>query len=373
MSGQAAYNGMAGTSIGLNLKNTINLQNPALWSYNDITRFQISYKQNQTIASDNNRSTMQTDGSFDGIQVLFVADTASRTTFGLGINSQSNQNYQIVIPQQVTIEGLTVVGNTEYIGVGGITNFFYGGSTELFNRFTLGLYGKSYVGRMEETVESEFAQNYAFTTRTRFNRSFSGFGLRAGLSYRIDNLLIGAFYEPPTNMSVNLNTIYQSAVNADTTFSNSQSFVLPSSYGIGMSYLTGKFLIGADFQIQDFSNLNYRNRNNVTYGVNTNSSIGFTRLGSRFINADYFDRVSYKAGLGFRQNYYSVNNTAINEYLLGLGMALPLPNSGILDLSAQIGNRGTTANNNINELFMRFNFSLSIGETWFVPFKRDND
>jgi len=370
-SASAPYNGMGGAAVAVPFDNSINLFNPAMWSFTTTTRFQIGYNQNQTISSDGLRSNYQTNGKFDGAQILFALDTANGIALSFGLNSNATQNYNVSTTLSNYIEGIAANGKSFYQGSGGLTNFYIGASTKILKYFSLGAYYKTYVGKAEDKSKSIFYENYAYTTETVFQNSYTGQAARLGLGFNYEDLTLGAFYETAASMNADVSTIYQSVINLDTTFTSNYKFTIPSSIGFGASYKTGKFLFAADYKAQDFTAFDFRKRDIVEYVPSQNFSLGVARFGSKLTSADYFDRITYKFGLGYNTLYYKVNGQNVSEIFGTYGMQFPLPGTGLVDAAIAGGQRGSLDNGLIREIFFRMNFSLSIGESWFHPFRRE--
>lgn len=370
-SASAPYNGMGGAAVAVPFDNSINLFNPAMWSYATTTRFQIGYNQNQAISSDGKINNYQTNGKFDGAQILFSLDTANGIAMSFGLNSNATQNYNVSTTLSKYIEGITANGVSYYQGSGGLTNFYIGASTKLFKYFSLGAYYKTYVGKAEDYSKSIFFENYSFTTATLFQNSYTGGAARFGLGFKYEDWTLGAFYETPAKMNAEVSTIYQSVVNVDTTFSSSYKFTIPAAIGFGASFKTGKFLLAADYKAQDFTGFDFRKRDIVEYVPSQNFSLGVARFGSKITTADYFDKITYKLGLGYNTLYYKVNGQNVSEVFGTYGMQFPLPGTGLVDAAIAGGQRGSIGNGLIREIFFRMNFSLSIGESWFHPFRRE--
>ena len=78
----------------------------------------------------------------------------------------------------------------------------------------------------------------------------------------------------------------------------------------------------------------------------------------------------YRAGVNFANTGLVVKNESIKEFGISFGLGLPVgqrsrdPFSN-LNLGLEIGKRGTTNNNLIQENFINFNVSLSLNSRWF--------
>jgi hypothetical protein len=56
---------------------------------------------------------------------------------------------------------------------------------------------------------------------------------------------------------------------------------------------------------------------------------------------------------------------------LSFGMDLPITTDALLGLALTGGQRGTTNNGLVKEMFARFTVSVTINEIWFQPFARE--
>ena len=85
---------------------------------------------------------------------------------------------------------------------------------------------------------------------------------------------------------------------------------------------------------------------------------------------NYFSRVIYRFGAYYEKGNLQLNNKNINEFALTVGASLPFANSNInrmsyVDLGLELGKRGTTQNNLINQNFVNFKIGLNFADLWF--------
>jgi len=367
----AQYAGMAGTSIAMPLANGININNPAMWSYNQTTKMQLGYKFNQNLISNNDLSVAQFNSKLDGLQLMMVIDTSYGFSIGMGLYSYSNIDFKYSKPEFAKVDDdFTATGKTIKTGDGGIATGYFGFSIEPMENLSIGLTANINFGRIFVSSESIFEERNAFDQLATFEDRVLGDFYKIGLSYKLNDFIIGGFYETSSNMEIQSTTVYLRSIKtiAGTT-SDTNSIVVPSKFGLGFSYTNGRYIMGLDFISQDFTGLNYKKPESVSFGTNNVISIGGVRTGSKSINANIFDKVSYMFGLGFRQYYYNVLGNDINEYFASFGFSLPITKNTFFDTSIIIGSRGTIENSLVNEKFAKFNFNVSIGETWFKPYK----
>ena len=82
--------------------------------------------------------------------------------------------------------------------------------------------------------------------------------------------------------------------------------------------------------------------------------------------------IRYRLGIYNSKTYLSLKNHQLNEKAITLGFGLPLKRSGsLVNLSAELGQMGTTDDGLIQELFARFKIGFVFSDIWFVKRKYD--
>ncbi len=375
----AVYDGMAQTSIAMPSSHAINKTNPAMWTFVDLTRMQVGYNFNQHIVTSDEESTLyQNNGKISGINGLFMIDTTLGAAVTFGLEPYSSINYAISAPIAHAFEDDTLKGKNIFDGKGGISKIHLGYAMHITDNISLGAQFYALFGIANYTNTTQLFNEDTYYRVRGSKDDFEGVGYKFGVAYNWDRkLFIGGFFEKNPNLDINNETKDYTPVSInddklDTTYTSSYTSVIPNRFGLGVSYLTGKFRFGADFEMQNFTDFTYRaGALDFKYDNSWRMSIGIERIGNRSFLADYLDRVTYRVGFGMKDLYYEVNGNAIKELYGSYGMQMPLPGSAIIDASVNAGIRGTTNSNLVKEYFVRFTINFSIGETWFKPFKRE--
>ena len=130
-----------------------------------------------------------------------------------------------------------------------------------------------------------------------------------------------------------------------------------------------KWFIGAEYTFQnplEFTGGIYDNIDFYHYDKFSNISFGgFYTPKMNSLNS-YFQRVTYRAGINYQKTGLVVNDTDINEYGISFGVSLPMGlKLSNVNLGFEIGKRGTSDNNLIEEKFYNFRLSLSLNDKWF--------
>lgn len=369
----AAYMGLAGTSIAMPSETSINFKNPALWSAVKSTRLQAGYRFNQHISDATSGANWQNNANLSGFSALFAIDTNRGISASIGIAPYTSINYLTATVINESLNDVPLEGTNTYQGKGGITQAYIGFSTKIIENLAVGASIFTNFGKVSHSRTTEFTNDpYLFTYSNTRNDFFSGIGYKAGLFFEpISNLSVGYFFETNNQLSVESTYNYTSSLIGDTSFSRNSDYEFPISQGFGLSYLTGIFLIGTDFSFQDYSNFTYNAGNNSQFTDSWQLSFGLTRFGNTSINASTLDKSAYKFGFAARKLYYNLYNNDIMEYVLSVGASVPFSESFNTDIGFSFGTRATASNNLIKEYFAKMTVDLSIGEVWFIPFKRE--
>jgi hypothetical protein len=80
----------------------------------------------------------------------------------------------------------------------------------------------------------------------------------------------------------------------------------------------------------------------------------------------YWKRIVYRTGVRFENTGLIINNQVIKEFGISFGVGLPVGRIfSNANLGFEIGKRGTTNANLVEENFVNFQLSLSLNDRWF--------
>jgi hypothetical protein len=139
------------------------------------------------------------------------------------------------------------------------------------------------------------------------------------------------------------------------------------SFGAGIGE-PRKWFLGAEYTYQNTSefsnplvtidNANYVNASNISIG-------GFIIPKSDSFSS-FWKRATYRAGVHFENTGLEINNETINEFGMSFGVGLPVGKwFSNVNLGLELGRRGTTNQNLIQENFVNFQLSMSLNDIWF--------
>ena len=126
--------------------------------------------------------------------------------------------------------------------------------------------------------------------------------------------------------------------------------------------------MGAEYSFQqmgDFENT-FLGLDNIDYGdANTYALGGYWIPDYRSLTG-YFNRITYRAGLRYDMTGMTINNKEINNFGITFGLGLPLgADFSNLNVGFELGRRGTTDANLIEESYFKVNIGLSLNDRWF--------
>lgn len=381
----AYYDGVAGAATAMPSQDHINLANPAMWTYNKNTRLQFGYRFNQNMIEsgtefgDDGNTLYQNNGMVDNFSVVFAIDTALGISAGAGLNRVSDINYYFASPFAIEDNGLGLSGKTYFRGDGGINNAHLGAAFRLFDRISIGAQLGYYFGDIEQSVQTIYDQALAYPTDYYRDIRVTGLNTRLGFDVKAtENLNISAYFASDLGLELDNRLLTYTATastgtNIDTLESLGGTAEMPTRIGLGASYLWDRVRLVGDFGYVMAEGIDFRAPQDGQLRDAFSFSLGAERIPSRFASSRFGERVSYRLGLSYRQLYYQLKGQDIDEMLVSAGISLPLPGTAIIDFGLSLGQRGTLEAGLVQESFLRLNFALSIGDTWFIPFERGYD
>lgn len=274
------------------------------------------------------------------------------------------------------------------LSVGATANFIFGTinqTTDVIYPSSISYYN---VKREHATQVNDFAINGGLQTHFIID-SVKHKGFRHLLKERI---IIGSgFYiNSPANLKAKQsNIIYNYALDGfgaakpKDTILNSQDIngnvTLPLEMGVGLSFKKGEKLTvlidGAttnwkNYKNFDLLNSEFKNSYRISTGIN------YVPNKLAFGSSNYVKRIHYRIGASYTDGYLDLKNTKINNYSISAGLGLPVgigrfDEIGMINISAQYGRLGTTANNLLQEEYVRLNIGFTFNKRWFIKYKYD--
>lgn len=364
----------------------INLQNPATYNSLKFTTF--------TIAGSNTGTKFKTSSVEDSanrttLDYLAVALPFNKLGFAFGLMPYTSVGYKI--------QNEKVVNNInqyrQFEGSGGINRAFVGAAYQITPKFSIGADFQYNFGSIEtKSIVGIPDLGVQYPTREINTADYNGVSFNIGATYQTKlnerlNWYGSATYTPKSTLKSTtqreLATITLTTQNDEviveqlTKGSFEDDLKMPSKFSIGSGVGEArKWFAGLEYTFQESNKLGNRFDAVTNAGFEPSHKIS---LGGYFIPKymsynSYLSRVTYRAGLKFEKTGLVVNNQDINDFGFTLGMGLPLGGNiggSNLNIGMEMGRRGTTTANLIQENYVNFMVSLSLNDKWFIKRKYD--
>jgi hypothetical protein len=288
----------------------------------------------------------------------------------------------------------TNVVNYTYTGDGGLSKSYIGYGLNITKNLAIGANVSYIFGDLKQYSSTELPNLYGnFNTRQEQNNSIGGLNYDYGAQYTIPfsderRLTIGYAGSAGTKLNSQSSfVVSQYTTDYSTNNENAASdtiinrknanskITLPLMNRIGFSYQADrKFLFGADYSMSNWSKYSI---DGVNQGLQNSSSLAIGGQITPNANSlhSYLAVVDYRLGAHFDKTYISVNNQDIKQYGVTFGLGLPLiPNGGSfykVNVTGEIGQRGTLSNSLVKETYFNLHLSFTLNDKWFQKYKFD--
>ncbi len=300
---------------------------------------------------------------------------------GFGIMPYSSVGYNIV--DEIT-NGAQPRTNL-YNGTGGLSRVYYSVGYGIIKNLSIGATVNFNFGNIEsERLQQQ--EDVQFGSFDRRNSKINGFDFNYALNY---TPTINDKYTLRTSVRINTQgnlvskndrsigsfsvatggTIEEIEIDLDAQNLKNTEFKIPTttSLGLGIGQKL-KWFIGGEYSFQGLSSFDspFLGVDNIVYKDASSFALGgfYTPDNSSFSN--YFNRVTYRAGLRLDNTGMVVNDVDINNFGITFGLGLPLGRSlSNLNIGFELGRRGTTKADLVEESYFKINVGLSLNDRWF--------
>lgn len=274
--------------------------------------------------------------------------------------------------------------NNVYEGSGGINQFYIGSSFDLTRNLSVGVNVAYLFGTMNHKTATEFPDTlFRFNAKTVNSTRVHDFILNYGVMYHKQRLngfqyTLGASFFAQTDLNstsdkfsytYTKSTIGVEALRDTLVYRKGadEKITIPLGVGVGFSFgKTDKWLVGGDFAYKQWEKFNYSASPEALVNNSQFALGGYFNPSSSTVS-NYFNKISYRAGLKYSNGFLELRNQRIEEFGISFGVGLPLPRtSSTINLAVELGSRGTKKENLIQENFVKFTLGVSIFERWFV-------
>jgi hypothetical protein len=380
----------------------VNLKNPASYAYGFIPYEDTSGKGGIKMATFetgviNNSLSLTTEGQTTRSSNAFLSYIAFNIPvsrhfgLGMGLTPVSTEGYNITTNYNVpsiTKNGTYLsdtIAENQYQGYGGINKVYLAAGWSPFKGFALGVNGSYMFGNLTNEEDVYLPPNInGFNTLKIEDVDIHSFYADFGMMYTFRvpfahkwTITLGATYAPPLNINASYSGFAGSQyVNGGSL--TTMDTVIDTSYNGKLKMLTIKegeqWTISFDYTQQDWNQfLFFGQSENLTESYKY--AFGMQFVPKKLYARSYFQRIHYRIGASYGQDYLDLNNTPLKEtnFTFGLGLPIgpanPFRNPAIINLAIQFGSMGTTSNGLIQENYVKLMAAFTFDDRWFDKHK----
>lgn len=359
----------------------LNIQNPASYSSLKLTTFSLGGTYGTTKLK---TSSQIANARRTTIDYLAFGLPLGKFGVGFGLMPLSSVGYNIETSVAATTSPITTPQQIKkFTGNGGINKVFLGTGYAFSPNFSAG-FDLSYNFGKIETYSLRFVEGLQYGSREKNLSDIAGVSFTLGINYKtkINSKLTGftsLTYSPQSDFKAinerNIATIQYSdsgseiivdpiAVNVANTIIKMPAKI---AFGVGIGQ-NKKWMLGTE--VTYLQNSEMGNRFNDITNATFQNAIKYN-LGGYYIPnfssfSNYFQKITYRAGLRYESTGLVINNKSIIDYGITTGLGLPI--TGIfsnVNIGFEYGKRGTIDNNLIQENYTNIFIGLSLNDKWF--------
>ncbi|MCD6346691.1 MAG: hypothetical protein J7L96_04645 [Bacteroidales bacterium] len=276
---------------------------------------------------------------------------------------------------------------SKFEGKGGVSQFFISQSFSPIKYVSLGVNFSYLFGPINHSKSLIFPADSSFFSTKSINTAVVGginlsFGAQVNIPLKDDCFLtLGGIYDPRSVVRTESRKLVYATGQGivDTLYYNenpNNSIVLPMAYGGGFSFgKKDKFTIGGDYRTQNWKNASFLGQAD-SLANSQEFIVGMEYIPDMYSPLYYYKRMKYRAGFRYANSYIQLRNTQLKEFGINFGVGLPIRalrggRYSSVNISAEIGKRGTISNNLISEFYGLLSVQVTLRDRWFKKYQYD--
>lgn len=393
--GTAFNKSMGGVGIATRNHRHINILNPAAASARDTLAFMADFglfSDNKLFEQGGKKSASNTFSIANLVMSFPIYRTSAMMVgvvpvSGIGYNYTSYLNNPGIIAQTGDVYHSAT-------GSGAIYEAFAAASVTFWKRLSVGAQVNYDFGQLDRESRQTFSDSSYSGIYIGSTAQLTGFSGKFGVQYEHplgnkSRIAAGATYRTATNYKGYIESIEYSAnsamsdtlgYHADTLAHTPGKLKMASEIGVGVAfYLGDNFMAEFDYTRSDWRNTGIDNIPAfITNKTTTSKTSVFRtsvaqafRLGVEWTpNRNdiryYFKNVTYRGGLYYKKDYYTVDDHNIYAMGLTLGATFPIYQwyNGVT-VGIELGQRGSLQNNLVRERYFNISVSFNVHDIWF--------
>ncbi len=327
--------------------------------------------------------TEQQNTSITNLDYLALAFTLRKGWgLGFGIAPFSSVGYSL-FSENINSSGAEVTNS--YTGEGGLNRVYMSTGYQIFKDLSIGVtanfnFGKFEYRRIQSVEGVQFGTlddrlsrvngldfNYALSYTPTFKDKYN---LVASVRINTQANLVSENTQQVGSFSlVNGQNIEVLDVDLAAQDLRNTELKIPTTTTLGLGYgEERKWFLGAEYSFQGLSSFSndFLGVDNLEYKDASSLALGGFFIPEATSFTSYFKRVTYRAGIRLDKTGMVVNNTDINNFGITFGLGLPLGRTfSNLNLGFELGRRGTTSADLLEESYFKVNVGMSLNDQWF--------
>lgn len=358
----------------------LNFTNPASLAFLRLTSYNLAAESKGLRIDDGKNKGTSSNTSLSYIALGLPVGKNAGLAFGL--KPRTTVGYSLSQEFKNTDGELTAINL--FTGEGGTNSVFIGFAHKIGKDFSIGVEASYIFGSIENSLLNR-RNGVPLATMQTSESDVSGFIFKAGAQYQTkinEKLTVksGLVIETSNEISNKGRTYRYSLANVsngvisprDTTINAEFNYKFKNpvktiiSAGVGEE---NKWYAGAEYEFRDALSFNDGfDQNNTISSYTKASRISLGGFYTPKFNSvtNYWQRVTYRAGLKHTETGLMVNNKRVNDFGMSFGVGLPLGKKlSSLNLGFEIGKRGQATDGLIKENYFNMRIGLSFTDQWF--------
>ena len=362
-----------------------NINNPSSLAKLKTTNYQIGTFYKSTGIS-NSLSTDRYNSA--NINYVAIGIPVKNFGFGFGVLPYSSTGFSLQASESYSNDNS--IDSRLFFADGNINRAFLSGGISLNKNISVGATVNYNFGKFSYQLFNQYDE-VSYGIYSNSSSELSGFNYNLSTSFTLplkDDLLISVVYNyHPSNKLKSNNS--QSIFTATSSTLNTESLgdfvdvdlegrqqrntnlTIPqkSIYSVGLEKKNNWF-VGIQYEDKLSSTFNneFLNIENVSYRNSKVLSLGGYYIPDASSLTSYWKRVKYRFGIKNERKSIIVNNLPVNQFILNLGLGLPLSGLSKANLGLEFGKVGNDKNA-IEESYFALRLGLSLNDIWFIKRK----
>lgn len=375
----ATQSAMGGVGIASYDPLSINISNPASYSSVFAQRFTMQTGGIHTTKLLQTSTQNQVVNSTNFNYLMFSFPLSKFWGTSVGLLPYSEKSYSFSDASTDPSADLLFEGN------GGLTRMYFGNSINVNKNLSIGANLNYLFGNLNSSRKVFFNDVSVFNTKINEDININGFYFDFGLMYKAKlgkwNSVLGFTIDNGSEISAEKTSLIETFRSGgefelieDTISFDQQlggSLVLPTSMGFGLALSNEQWKIMADYKSDNWEEYNLFGTNDDLEN-SSRLALGFEFVPDKKSFNRYYKMIRYRLGMYSSKTYLNLKNQQLDEKAITLGFGLPLKRSGsLVNLSAELGQMGTTDDGLIQESFASFKIGFIFSDIWFIKRKYD--